>query len=172
MLAGTDAVCSTRTLRLPPPSPPPSSSPPSVNPPLFVPTLLTRFSTMSRFPTVSFNLYPHRRFLSPSSLCSSSSLLRSCVDQNPGEFSSFSQKSLSPFSNVSYRDPPVFLFKDFPPFLDVPLLLLVIISRFFPSSVLLCLEVSFFPRSPLPLGTSSLSPTVETRAREMCIHSF
>lgn len=80
----------------------------------------SRFSTMSRFPTVSFNLYPRLRFLSPFSLLALefSSIL--CRPESRRIFFPLSRKSLSPFPMYRSRDPPVFLFKDFlRPFLDI-----------------------------------------------------
>lgn len=145
--------------------PSPHSSPPSVNPPLFVPFLhSSRFSTMSRFPTVSFNLYPRRRFLFPFSLLRVVRVFFDPVfDQNPGEFSSSSQKSLSPFS--TYRT--VFLFKDFPPFLDVPPPPLLAVISFFPV-VSSSLSTSFFLLAlPSRYFFSFLSDCGNSRTRDV-----
>lgn len=127
----------------------------------------SRFSTMSRFPTVSFNLYPRLRFLSPFSLLALefSSIL--CRPETRRIFFPLSRKSLSPFPMYRSRDPPVFLFKDFlRPFLDI-FLPSPSSFRFFPSSVPLCLQVSFSSLPPSRYFFSFFSDCGNSRTRDV-----
>lgn len=122
---------------------------------------------MSRFPTVSFNLYPRLRFLSPFSLLALefSSIL--CRPESRRIFFPLSRKSLSPFPMYRSRDPPVFLFKDFlRPFLDI-FLPSPSSFRFFPSSVPLCLQVSFSSLPPSRYFFSFFSDCGNSRTRDV-----
>lgn len=127
----------------------------------------SRFSTMSRFPTVSFNLYPRLRFLSPFSLLALEFSSNLCRPETRRIFFPLSRKSLSPFPMYRSRDPPVFLFKDFlRPFLDI-FLPSPSSFRFFPSSVPLCLQVSFSSLPPSRYFFSFFSDCGNSRTRDV-----